>query len=144
MIAYRYTNVFESMGPLENVVLATATRLMTSFQRIVDFFCANRSDPVPEDLIMNFNALLVDYIESFTAWKIPDEAKLIERIKIALTALHEAGASLGPDEPENSTLRTELRTQTARLRARFLKMAGVDKVAEFDINLNSSATSNAN
>lgn len=135
MIAYRPTHVFESMGALEHALLEAATPLLTTFQKICDTI---RSSPgrcfqdVSPDLTKDFATLLFEYLKRFKAWKVPDEAKLTCRIKHALIALYQAEQHLPPDEPDDSKLKVEFRTQIERLRSKLQQIAGVEALQKFD------------
>ena len=76
--------------------------------------------------------MLFEYLKRFKAWKVPDEAKLTCRIKHALIALYQAEEHLPPDEPEDSKLKIEFRTQIERLRSKLQQIAGVDALNQFD------------
>ena len=76
--------------------------------------------------------MLFEFLKRFKAWKVPDEAKLTCRIKHALIALYQAEEHLPPDEPEDSKLKIEFRTQIERLRNKLLQIAGADAVKLFD------------
>lgn len=62
------------------------------------------------------------------------QAKLSCRIKHALIALYQAELHLPADEPIDSTLKIEFRTQIERLRSKLQQIAGSDALAEFDHN----------
>jgi hypothetical protein len=64
--------------------------------------------------------------------QVPDEQKLIARIKHALTALYEAETHLPADEPDDSQLKTEFRTQIERLRGKLEQIAGAAALEKFD------------
>ncbi len=135
MIALRPSHVFENMGQLEQDLLDSAACLMNLFEKILfgirsDRRCVFRT--LPAELTKGFQPALSDYLRRFKAWKVPDEAKLTCRIQHALIALHQATHQLPSDEPEDSSLRVELRTQIARLRDKLRQIAGPDAVARFD------------
>jgi hypothetical protein len=135
MIAYRPTHVFESMGALEQSLYESAIPLLTAFERILQ--CIRTSakrcfQEVPHDLTEGFPTMLFEYLKRFKAWKVPDEAKLTCRIKHALIALYQAEEHLPPDEPEDSKLKVEFRTQIERLRSKLQQIAGVDALNQFD------------
>ena len=133
MIAYRPTHVFESMGSLEQNLVEAATPLLKTFERICASIKLSGSfQEVPTELTENFATLLYEYLKRFKAWKVPDEAKLTCRIKHALVALYQGQAYLPPDEPEDSRLKVEFRTQIARLREKLQQIAGEQGLAEFD------------
>jgi len=135
MIAYRPTHVFESMGRLEQALFESATPLIKTFEEICKHIMASKNHSfaeVPHELTSCFPTLLFDYLKNFKAWKVPDEAKLTCRIKHALIALYQAEEHLPPDEPEDSKLKTEFRTQIERLRSKLQQIAGVDTLNRFD------------
>jgi hypothetical protein len=135
MIAFRPTHVFESMGALEQALFESAVPLLSSFERIC---CTIRSSEhgcfqeVPSALTKDFPTMFFEYLKRFKAWKVPDEAKLTCRIKHALVALYQAEEHLPPDEPVDSELKVELRTQIDRLRGKLQQIAGADALAQFD------------
>ena len=132
MIVYRPTHVFESMGALEKALFDAAVPLFRAFGSV----CASirTSGDVPHELTQDFQRLLFEYLKRFKAWKVPDEAKLTARIKHALIALYQAEAQLPLDEPEDSPLRGEFRTQIERLRSKLLQISGEEAVRVFDAN----------
>ena len=133
LIAFRPTHVFESMGSLEQQLLESAGALLVSFERIaaaVGRFASFAA--VPADVTEDFPHLLFSYLRHFKAWKIPDETKLTCRIKHALVALYNAHHHLPLDEPADSKLSVEFRTQIERLRGKLTQIAGPTALAEFD------------
>eukprot|EP00291_Cryptomonas_curvata_P028949 CAMPEP_0172213412 /NCGR_PEP_ID=MMETSP1050-20130122/37578_1 /TAXON_ID=233186 /ORGANISM="Cryptomonas curvata, Strain CCAP979/52" /LENGTH=610 /DNA_ID=CAMNT_0012894241 /DNA_START=380 /DNA_END=2212 /DNA_ORIENTATION=+ len=123
------------MGTLEQALYESAISLLTAFQRILQ--CIRSASmhcfqEVPNDLTQYFPAILHQYLQRFKAWKVPDEAKLTCRIKHALVALYQAEEHLPPDEPEDSKLKVEFRTQIERLRSKLQQIAGDDALREFD------------
>ena len=133
MIAFRPTHVFESMGALEQALYEAAHPLLANFQRTVECFAAAGSFcSVPEELTRQFPEMLFEFLRRFKAWKVPDEAKLTSRIKHALIALYQAENHLPADEPADSKLKIEFRTQIERLRSKLQQIAGADALAQFD------------
>ena len=140
MIAYRPTFVFESMGRLEQPLYEKAIVLLALFEKIGRSVQEHGSfAEVPFELTKNFPTALFEYLKAFKAWKVPDEAKLTLRIKHALIALYQAKEHLPPDEPEDSKLKVEFRTQIERLRGKLQQIAGIDALNEFDANLANGA-----
>jgi hypothetical protein len=133
MIAYRPTHVFESMGALEHALLEATTPLLTTFDRICRILNEKHFfSEVPPDLTKDFSILLFEYLKRFKAWKVPDEAKLTCRIKHALIALYQAEDHLPADEPADSKLKLEFRTQIERLRSKLQQIAGAEALQKFD------------
>ena len=140
MIAFRPTHVFESMGTLEQKLYEATLPLMTAFELICERFRGGaRFEEIPHALTKDFPSMLFEYLKAFKAWKVPDEAKLTCRIKHALIALYEAQEHLPPDEPADSKLVVEFRTQIERLRSKLQQIAGVDALHRFDEQRRSSA-----
>jgi hypothetical protein len=133
MIAYRSTHVFESMGALEHALLDAATPLLEKFQQICSVIKDKKAfSEVPSDLSKDFPTLLFEFLKRFKAWKVPDEAKLTCRIKHALVALYQAEGHLPSDEPAESKLKLEFRTQIERLRGKLQQIAGDEALQKFD------------
>ena len=134
MIAFRPTHVFESMGTLEKALYDSAVPLLKQFEQICAVFQsgAGSFDQVPVKLTSDFPTRIFEFLKRFKAWKVPDEAKLTARIKHALIALYQAEEHLPPDEPEDSKLKIEFRTQIDRLRTKLQQIAGRDELAAFD------------
>ena len=133
MIAYRPTHVFESMGVLEQSLYESALPLTTKFDEIVRVVIRTRGfNGVPFDLTADFPLMLFEFLKRFKAWKVPDEAKLCCRIKHALIALYQAEEHLPPDEPADSKLKVEFRTQIERLRGKLQQISGPQALGEFD------------
>lgn len=140
MIAYRPTHVFEAMGTLEQALYESATPLIVAFEKIRDSLRRAKGNfaQVRHELTKDFPTLLFEFLKRFKAWKVPDEAKLTSRIKHALIALYQAEEHLPPDEPEDSKLKIEFRTQIERLRSKLQQIAGVDALNQFDERRRSS------
>jgi hypothetical protein len=133
MIAAKPSHVFESMEKLERAVSEAAKLVLSSFESIIHITVQMGSlQAVDNGVLTGFSTLLCNYLSCFKAWKIPDEAKLIKRIKHALTALYQAEAALPVDEPDDSKLNIEFRTQIERLRGKMLSIGGPAVLAEFD------------
>lgn len=128
MIAFRPSQVFESMGALEKELLEASVLLLTKFQFILDCVVRTGSANHTE----GFLGVLYEYLRRFKAWKIPDEARLTGRIRNALVALYQADGHLASDEPEDSKLRVGFRTQITRLRLKLQQIAGAAELAKFD------------
>ena len=133
MIAYRPTHVFESMGVLEIALLEAATPLIAVFEKICRIVHIGGSFmAVSHELTKDFPTLLFEFLKRFKAWKVPDEAKLTCRIKHALIALYQAQEHLPYDEPEDSKLKTEFRTQIERLSNKLQQIAGTGELKKFE------------
>jgi hypothetical protein len=130
MIAIHPRNVFETMGELETAVLESAQRLLAIFERILN--SSEVLHRLPLDLTRSLPVALFEYLRHFRAWKVPDEARLVARIKHALRALLDAKKQLPADEPMDSQLNTEFRTQITRLRGKLQQIAGAAVLADFD------------
>ena len=123
-------NVFEDMGPLETKLLASAKDVLRIYETILH--SGVRMSQLPADLTRSLPVALFAYIRDFKAWKVPDETKMVGRIKHALGALYDARLQLPADEPRDSQLNVEFRTQIARLREKMRQIAGPAALAAFD------------
>ena len=138
MIRYHKDKVFESMGKLEQPLLEISATLLDMFHGICTKIMGNTKcfrEAVPVELTADFPTTLFEYLTRFKTWKIPDEAKLTCRIQHALVALHQAEKLLPADEPEDSNLKAEFRTQTGRLREKLQQIAGKEALEKFDREL---------
>jgi hypothetical protein len=133
MIAARPTHVFESMGQLEQALFDVAGPLIATTERMArDIVAAGSFRGVSRDVAVAFVPQLFEFIRRFQAWKVPDEAKLTCRIQHALIALYQAKGQLPSNEPADSPLSVELRTQIERLRNKLRVIAGAEALAQFD------------
>jgi hypothetical protein len=133
MIAFRPSHVFESMGQLEESLLESALSLIQSFEGILHAVSQlGVFHRAPPDLTEKFPSVLHEYLKRFKAWKVPDEIKLTCRIKHALIALYQAEEHLPKDEPDDSKLKIEFRTQITRLRGKLQQIAGPQALIDFD------------
>lgn len=141
MIAIRPTHVFEDINGLERALMDASHRLLGCFESIISQLLARNFTISNVDFTLrsSFAALLFDYLTKFKAWKVPDEGKLTCRIKHALIALYEAEKQLPPDEPEDSKLKVEFKTQIARLSDKLRQIAGVDVLNDFNAQRASGA-----
>lgn len=133
MIAFRPSHVFEQMGTPETILYESATRMINRFEEIVKCIAFNKGiRDVPFQLTDGFSDMLYEYLKNFKEWKVPDEAKLTNRIKHALHALYNAEDALPPNEPDDSKLKIELKIQISRLREKLVQIAGPQPLEEFD------------
>jgi hypothetical protein len=130
MIVAHPKRVFERIGTLEGKLLESAKKVLDIFEKITrSTMPMHRLHP---ELTRSLPVALFAYLRDFRAWKAPDEAKLVVRIKHALVALLMARERLPPDEPEDSQIKTEFRTQIRRLRDKVQQIAGPEALAKFD------------
>lgn len=146
MIALRPSHVFEEINVLERALMDAANRLLRCFESIISQVLARNFTLSSVDFTLqsSFATLLFDYLTKFKAWKIPDEGKLTCRIKHALVALYEAQKQLPPDEPEDSKLKIEFKTQIERLSTKLRQIAGVDALNDFNAQRSSGTVVIAN
>lgn len=137
MIALRPTHVFESMGPLETSLWDVAKPLLRCFESIIQQLTArdNMLWAVDIELRASFQALLMDYLRKFKAWKIPDAEKLACRIRNALVSLYDAERHLPPGELPDSKLREKFTEQISRLRFKLQQIAGPPALVDFDAQI---------
>ena len=138
MIAVQPAQVFDSMGVLEQSLYESAVVLTTDMEHLArDIVRRGAPCLFDSDKAKSFPIVIFEFLKRFKAWKVPDEAKLACRIKHALVALYQAEQQFPPNEPENSKLKLEFRTQIERLRGKLQQIAGVDALTEFDKNYKS-------
>jgi hypothetical protein len=135
MIAAHPDKVFESLSdPSVQPLRDAASRFLDQFEAICS---AIRDHPrkayneLPLDLTADFGANLAAYFRAFQAWKVPDELRLITRVKHALVALYQAHSQLPSHEPANSPLRREFSAQVARLLNKLQHIGGINALTAF-------------
>jgi hypothetical protein len=129
MVVHYPANVFEDLDAQLVVDLREAAApLLASFEQICALCDTVGFDGVPHTLSHQFVQQLPTYMTCFRAWKIPDEAKLSQRIRHALTALYDALAAVPPAD----ALTEELNSQIERLRTKLQQIAGHQALADFD------------
>jgi len=146
MIAYRPTHVFEAMGAMEQALFESAVPMLNEFHAMCDALMQapfRHFQMVPAALTKEFPTTLFEFLRRFKAWKVPDEAKLSCRIRHALVALYQAEEHLPPDEPSNSKLKIEFRTQIDRLRGKLQQIAGQEALDKFDADRLAGTFANA-
>ena len=82
--------------------------------------------------LKDFPTLLFNFLKAFKAWNVPDEAKLVKRIKHALIALYRGLQHLSPDEPEESKLKMQYHSHISRLRGKLEQLGGTDALKAFE------------
>jgi hypothetical protein len=130
MIVEYTAHVFESMGELEQKLLASAQKLLNIFEEIMQSTVPMHS--LPRDLTKSFPPALFEYMRDFKGWKVPDEQKLLARIKDALCKMYVVKEYMSSDEPEDSKQNTDLRDNIFRLREKLRQIAGNAELALFD------------
>ena len=130
MIAAFPSNVFEQMGPMETKLLESAKALLKIYEEILHSDQLMRQ--LPPALTKSLPVALFAYIRDFKAWKVPDEAKMVGRIRHALGALYDAQMQLPADEPADSQLNVDFRMQVRRLREKLLTIGGPGALAALD------------
>ncbi len=133
MIYYFPANVFETPGgEFETTLLNSCKEFLEKVDAITNSVISSETksfSDVPASLTVNYGVTLHQYMVDFKNWKIPDEQRLVSRIKHAIVALHQARIHLPPDEPEESALSMEFTIQTLRLKQKLRKIAGDDALA---------------
>jgi hypothetical protein len=141
MIVYHPSRIFKDIGTLENTLIEATIPLLTTFQNIcktIHISSRHSFQDVPYELTKDFSTMLFKYFECFKAWKEPDKAKLICRIKHALIALYKAEEHLPPNEPENSEFKIVFNMQIKQLRNKLQHITGVEALLLFDEQINGS------
>jgi hypothetical protein len=139
MIVIFTSKVFESVGELENALIKSGRRLMANFELMIVQFTSRNHEfcKINANAVTSLLPSLFDYLRKFKEWKGPDEIKLTLRIEKALFCLHYSMEALpgGRDLECNARLVQEMITQTERLREKLLKIAGEQRLIDFDHKL---------
>jgi hypothetical protein len=132
MIVLQPSHVFESIGAVERELIDSGNAVVSCWE---DLCQCLRDGPRSHDSLATFPTLLETYYEKFRNWKVPDEAKLVLRIRHALSALYAARHHLPPDEPADSRLLLEFNTQIVRLTNKLRQIGGQAQVDEMQARL---------
>jgi len=119
MVSGRPNHVFESLGAMERELMEASNVMLHKFEGMIralrehgiDAFRSHGAD---------FQQVLLDYLVKFKTWKVPDEHKLLTRIKHALVALYQARAHV----PDGDQLLQEFQAQIGRLQGKFREIGG--------------------
>ena len=111
------------MGQREEALQADAKALLGTFEAILSSL---RVDAVPHALTQAFSEQLLVYLVGFKTWKASDEAKLVGRIKLALTALYAEEAN----DPLHFA--ASFGAHVEGLRDKLQRIEGPEALAQFD------------
>jgi hypothetical protein len=131
IVAYPGDVLEDKTAPAAVAVLESAQEVLRIFEAILKSANAPFRN-LPSDISKSLPPAIFKYMDDFKAWKVPDEAKLIQRIKHALVALCQSMQSLPPDEPEDSTLNVDFRSTISRLRSKMIQIIGREEVFKFE------------
>jgi hypothetical protein len=132
MIAYRPTRVFETMRYCQQELRDAAIKLIQQFEHTCTQI-AKGSQRIGKYDSLHFLLLLVDYLEKFNIWKVPDEAKLVNGIKVILVTFYRTLDGLqNNQDPNVMATRQELVTQIQRLRSKLIDLRGDHELSLFD------------
>jgi T-complex protein 11 len=135
MMAYHASNVFESINKLETDLQAASVAMLNVFDELCLSITSSKRGTDIKDAIkkaLSFPGVLHTYLKAFQAWKLPDEAKIADRIRHALTALYQAEDHLVEGDTDTPQLRREFRVQQERLRSKLVQIAGEKALKTFD------------
>jgi hypothetical protein len=133
MIVTNRVRVFDRMGTAEEELFNSATLLLQNFEAICNGIREGRHFSELHTRTEQFPVLLADYLQKFQAWKTPDEAILVNRIKYALIALYRAADHMPPEDVLNNTpIHLEMTQQIVRLRQKLLRIIGQEQLDRFD------------
>jgi hypothetical protein len=110
--------VFTSGQELEKKVLDVSRVLLKHFHEICSDNVLNRI--INRKNVCGFCATLKEYMKAFDAWRQPDEADLLERVKVGLTGLY----GCRDMAVEGSRQMVELEHEITRLRGSMIQLVG--------------------
>lgn len=131
--------VFEHMNdPLVRSLRTSADRLRESFLGICRRIREGvQLTDIPREELGVFPERLLAYMDAFKTWKIPDESRLVGRIRHALRALYDARAQIPMNAGE--AIQLDFDTQIRRLEGKLVMLAGQAVLDEFHAMRNSNA-----
>jgi hypothetical protein len=128
-------HVFETMGVVETTLRTRALDMLTRLEELGQHWVAHRSfDAVPREKCIAFVVSVQEYLKAFDAWKEPDQALLVQKIRNAVYGLLGAlrHSMQGPVHDAASLAEIEeIRTQTARLMGKLTQLVTPEQRAAF-------------
>lgn len=135
LIAIYPDNCLTGDGVPEKEVLEVSSQLCIRFERIAKVLVRNKGDfrLVPSDLTRNFIPMLFQFFKRFDAWKLPDSAKMRQRIIDALDGLHATKESV-VDATDSQCVRLRLNVDEhiGQLRTRLIQIGGLSALLSYD------------
>jgi hypothetical protein len=136
MITHPSEEVFEDINTLESELIVAARNMLLVFDTLcISITSSKRGSDINEPVkkALSFPVVLHRYLAAFKRWKLPDEAKLTDRIKHAITALHQAEDHLVDGDADTPRLAMEFQAQEARLSKKLMEIVGTKGVQVFSI-----------
>jgi hypothetical protein len=122
---YRTQNTFEQMGDAEATLLQWAVRIVDCVDSVAQHITATGEGPYLGLKELKLCEQLSFFIHFFQAWKEPDEARLVQRIKHALHALRTARTQVPPGHAAHDALMAQFNVQSTRLTEKLAQLVGV-------------------
>jgi hypothetical protein len=125
LIVYHPTRVFDSVNDVESKLRDAAIEMLNVFEKLTTAIRALGKGGDMSDIVakaLSFPLALNTYIKAFNTWKIPDAAKLTDRIRHALIALNQAEDHLVEGEADTPRLREEFQAQQTRLSSKLVQI----------------------
>jgi len=134
MIIAEPSYVFDTMGDYEHALFESVLPIIQCIESI----CAavmHGTDTSFKDVdplvFSRFDQLFFNFLAKFRAWKIPDERKIVPRIKNALFKLYEALDICPEDESVDNAVKAQIQDRISKLRKKLSSIIGAEGVAAF-------------
>jgi hypothetical protein len=137
VIRYRPTHFLDGSNPnLETRLIGASAAIVECVDSIAAHIQRTGSfRAAPVEIAAAFPALMAHLMRTYQEWRGPDNNRLTTRIMHAIVALVQAEQHIPVDEPEDSLLRAEFRTQLARLREKLVEIADEAELARLEERL---------
>jgi hypothetical protein len=137
VIRYRPTHFLEGRNlELETRLIGVSAAIVECVDSIAAHIQRTGSfRDAPVEIVAAFPALMLHLVRTYQEWRGPDNTRQTTRIMHAIVALVQAEQHIPVDEPEDSLLRAEFRTQLARLREKLVEIADETELARLEERL---------
>jgi hypothetical protein len=135
LIAIYPDNCLTGDGVPEKEVLEVSSQLCIRFERIAKVLVRNKGDfrLVPSDMTRNFIPTLFQFFKRFDAWKLPDSAKMRQRIIDALDGLYTTkDCVIDATDSQCVRLRQNVDEHIGQLRTRLIQIGGLSALLSYD------------
>lgn len=134
-IVNRPESCFGDIGELERKLQASARPVYDSLCKLLEQAQRLPLKDIPWEEHRPFLLQLRVYCDDFEKWKVPDQNKLVQRIRRALFAIYRSDFHLKGSDDNYSVMKQEFRAQKLKLRAKLLQLAGKQGLEAFDKEL---------
>ena len=130
--------VIETMDHQATEMRKKAIAFLNRFEMIARFIARRHYfQAVPANLTVDFETLLMDFLTNFHEWKIPDQERILIRIRHAIIALLQTRKTI--QNGQEQIMAPEIDAGIENLRLKYKQIAGESALSEFEKTIQSEA-----